>query len=145
MIRLILVSIWYLDVRIGKLIQESKNSTPRRERTRARPTPTLAGSGEPSEVRHVQETARQEVDLSSSCLKDGSKRGLNGSLWPLSLKHQHIYTFIYNQTCTETKNIYTKKNTNPRGGIRSCDLPTNTNAWLSVEAQKKKHQNQKRS
>ena len=58
---------------------------------RARPTPTPTGSGESSKVMHAQETARREVDLSSSCLEDNSKPGLR----PLSCQGQHFDTCIY--------------------------------------------------
>ena len=56
-----------------------------RETTRARPTPTPAGSGESRNLRTL-ETARREVDLSSSYLEDNLKRGLNRSFRPLSCR-----------------------------------------------------------
>ena len=77
------------------LDQKEQKKKLRREPTLARPTPTPAGSGESSKVRHVQETARRELDLSSSYFEGGSKRGLNRSLRLLSCKHQHVYICIY--------------------------------------------------
>ena len=51
---------------------------------RERPRPPSAESGGASKVRHVQETARREVDLSSIHFEDDSKPGLKRTLRLLS-------------------------------------------------------------
>ena len=62
------------------------------KRERSRP-PTAESEGA-SKVRHFQEIARREVDLSSSYLEDGSKSGLNRTLRLLSCKGLYIYISI---------------------------------------------------
>ena len=91
-------NVLYLYVQIHHLIffyKMSKNSTPSRETTRAQPTPTPAGSGETSKVRHAQATARGEVDLSSSYLEDNSRPGLNRSLRLLSRNLWKIFPLFF--------------------------------------------------
>ena len=61
----------------------------------ARPTPTPARSAKSSKVMNVQETARREVELSSSYLKGNSKPGLNRSHRPLLCNRQNVCTYIY--------------------------------------------------
>ena len=48
-----------------KIDKKNENSTRRRETTRARSRPLLAGSREACKVRHVQQTAHRGVDLTS--------------------------------------------------------------------------------
>ena len=58
----------YVSVRTNRRsgkIDKKKNSTRRRETTRARSRPLLAGSGGASKVRQVQQSAHREVDLIS--------------------------------------------------------------------------------
>ena len=61
-------------------MQKTRISTSCHDTKRERPRPTPAGSRESNKVRHVQERARREVDLSLGYLEHGSKSGLNGSL-----------------------------------------------------------------
>ena len=75
--------------------QKSNSCVYHHDRKRARPTPTLAGSGESSKLRNLQETARREVDLSLSYVEDNSTPGLNRSRRPLTCQGQHIYTCLY--------------------------------------------------
>ena len=60
-----------------KFCQKIKTSTRSRDTTRALPRPPPAGLGGASKLRHAQETAWREMDLSSSYLEDGSKTGLS--------------------------------------------------------------------
>ena len=68
---------------------------------RARPTPTPARSGESSKLRSLQETARREVELSSSYLEYNSKPGLNRSLRPLLCQGQHIFKQYFKDVSRE--------------------------------------------
>ena len=55
---------------------KKKYSTARRDTTRARSRPLSAESGEPSNVRHNEHTARRKVDLISKNVVCGSQSGL---------------------------------------------------------------------
>ena len=62
---------------------------------RERPRLPPAESGGEDKARHVQETARREVDLSSSYLEDNSKSGPNRSLWLLSCNLRIILHVLF--------------------------------------------------
>ena len=97
----------YLRI-LNRSFEKTRICTSCRDTKRERPRPTPAGSGEPSKVRRVQETARREVDLSSSYLQDNSKPGLNRSPRLLSCNVWiilHVFIFIWMCVCT----FYTAK------------------------------------
>ena len=55
----------------------------------------LGVHGEACKVKHIQRSARGEAEPSSSYLEDGSKPGLNRTLWLPSCKGPHIETCVY--------------------------------------------------
>ena len=63
---------------------------------RDRPRPPPAESGGASKVRHVHETTRREVGLSSRCFQDGSKPGLKRTFRLLACSLRVIlHVFMY--------------------------------------------------
>ena len=63
---------------------------------RDRPRPPPAESGGASKVRHVHETTRREVGLSSRCFQDGSKPGLKQTFRLLACSLRVIlHVFMY--------------------------------------------------
>ena len=76
-----------------------------------------AESGGASKVRHVNEKARREVDLSSSYLKNGSKPGLNRTLRLLSCNLRLIlHAFIPQRSVCKCVVM-------PTMGIFRCQTP----------------------
>ena len=90
--------------------RKSKKITAGRETTRARQTPTPAGSRESSKLRNLQETARREVDLSSSYLarqlKTWSNSEPSAALGP---GPTYLYTYLCNPFETSQKEISTRR------------------------------------
>ena len=73
-----------------KIAKKNEKSTRRRETTRARSRPVLAGSGGASKVKHVQQSAHREVNLISIWGVYGSKPGLNLTSRSLRRQDQQI-------------------------------------------------------
>ena len=75
--------------------------TTRSENGQGRPRQSREGRA----VRRVQETARRQVDLSSSCLKHGSKPGLTRTLRLLSCNLRIILHVFYKNCYIYSRNV----------------------------------------